>query len=87
MHFISVAVLWLCMILSADTYSATIELYVSPQGRGNTCSMPYPCSITTTQEKVRSLNQKMNGDIIIYVRGGVPLSNILNIPSAAISQT
>jgi hypothetical protein len=44
--------------------------YAAPNGSGNTCSEAAPCSLTGARDKVRTINQNMTGDIVVYLRGG-----------------
>lgn len=41
---------------------------VSPQGRGDSCSLFSPCDLLTAQSQARAA--KINGDALIYLRGG-----------------
>jgi hypothetical protein len=46
------------------------NFFVSPNGKGETCSQSAPCSIATAQSKVRSLNKNMPQDLTISFKGG-----------------
>ncbi|MBC8160807.1 MAG: right-handed parallel beta-helix repeat-containing protein, partial [Roseiflexaceae bacterium] len=44
--------------------------YAAPDGAGTTCSLIVPCSLGGARDKVRSVNNSMTGDIVVYLRGG-----------------
>jgi len=50
--------------------SANVEVIVSPNGSGSDCTLSNPCSLQDGRNKVRTLNNNMNADIIVYLRGG-----------------
>ncbi|MCD8184887.1 MAG: hypothetical protein LUD68_00035, partial [Rikenellaceae bacterium] len=72
-----VAAALVLLLCSTVTYSQK-SLYVSPEapkGGKGTLQSPYG-SIEEAQAAVRKLNRKMNGDITVYLRGGVyPISS------------
>ena len=45
-------------------------IYVSPGGKGDACTRLSPCSLETARNKVRTLNQNMQQDLIIWLAGG-----------------
>lgn len=45
-------------------------LYASPSGSGAVCSEALPCSLEGARDKVRTINDDMNGDIVVLLRGG-----------------
>jgi hypothetical protein len=58
------------------------RLYASPTGRGGGCSYESPCSLTEARDRVRSINENMRGDIVVYLRGGTyVLSSPLKLTS------
>jgi hypothetical protein len=50
--------------------AARDTVYVSPAGSGNRCSFEAPCSLAGARDRVRSVNENMRNDIIVYLRGG-----------------
>ena len=52
---------------SADPSSI---IYASPNGSGSICTLAAPCSLSGARDLVRTLNQAMTDDIVIYLRGG-----------------
>ena len=63
--------------------AAVTTLHVSPAGTGTSCAPTAPCSLTTAQAAVRSLNDSMSDDIVVELAGGVyRLSTPLRFTSA-----
>ncbi|GBG08959.1 putative carbohydrate-binding protein [Paenibacillus agaridevorans] len=51
--------------------NATIdEIFIDPDGSGTLCSIAAPCSLEGGRDKVRTINDDMDSDIIVYLRGG-----------------
>ncbi len=72
---ISTCVFFVISMLSLNidknaAFAATKFLYASPTGSGNTCSEKSRGSLESVKSKVRKLNRKMSGDIVVYLRGG-----------------
>jgi hypothetical protein len=44
--------------------------YAAPNGSGDVGSKDAPCSLQGARDLVRKVNQKMTGDIVVYLRGG-----------------
>src|SRR5215207_8249061 len=72
-----------CTLDSRDMLSsAKTSFYASPHGRGSECSYSSPCSLKQAQDKVRTVNGNMRGDITVYLRGGTyALSSPLRLRS------
>ncbi|WP_344056297.1 ricin-type beta-trefoil lectin domain protein, partial [Sphaerisporangium rubeum] len=51
--------------------AATTTLYAAPSGTGTACTSAQPCSLTSAQTAVRSLNGAMSGDIVVELADGV----------------
>ena len=45
-------------------------LYVSPDGKGNACTTIAPCSLTSVQQYLRSINTSMKTDITVILKNG-----------------
>ncbi|KAB8333182.1 right-handed parallel beta-helix repeat-containing protein [Scytonema tolypothrichoides VB-61278] len=45
-------------------------LYVSPDGKGNACTSTAPCTLTSAQQYVRSINTSMKTDITVILKNG-----------------
>lgn len=45
-------------------------VFAAPDGSGTDCSLQAPCSLSGAQQKVRTVNMQMQGDIWVYLRGG-----------------
>ncbi|MBP5977509.1 hypothetical protein HW132_33560, partial [Brasilonema sp. CT11] len=45
-------------------------LYVSPDGNGNACTSKAPCSLTSVQQSLRSVNTSMKNDITVILKNG-----------------
>ena len=58
--------------LSNAAVAAPIQTtyYASPTGSGTLGSKEAPCSLTGVRDLVRTVNKKMTGDIVVYLRGG-----------------
>lgn len=50
--------------------SPAFVFYAAPDGNGDTCSFVSACSLSSVQQKVRSVNAQMTGDVVVYLRGG-----------------
>ncbi|GGD78029.1 S-layer homology domain-containing protein [Paenibacillus nasutitermitis] len=50
--------------------SPNIQLFVSPEGTGNACSLADPCTLQAGRDKVRALNADMTANIDVLLRGG-----------------
>ncbi|MFY1651169.1 RICIN domain-containing protein [Solwaraspora sp. WMMB762] len=59
------------VVAAAPAMAATTTLYASPSGTGTSCSAAQPCSLTSAQSAVRSLNGAMSGDIVVQLADGV----------------
>ena len=46
-------------------------LYVAPDGSGSGLSAKTPCSLTAARDKIRTINGKMSGDIVVQIADGV----------------
>ncbi|NMG11034.1 right-handed parallel beta-helix repeat-containing protein [Brasilonema sp. UFV-L1] len=46
-------------------------IYVSPDGKGDTCTETAPCSLTSVQQYLRSINTSMNSDITVILKNGI----------------
>jgi hypothetical protein len=63
-------------LVSANGYpretrpAGPVVLYAAPEGAGVACTEKHPCSIYAAREKVRTLNQNMQADVVVYLRGG-----------------
>ncbi|MBL8029325.1 MAG: discoidin domain-containing protein [Fibrobacteres bacterium] len=57
--------------VSAFTATTFAELYVAPNGSGAACSKSSPGSLNSAREKIRTMNKTMNGDIVVFLRGGL----------------
>ncbi|MBD2848088.1 right-handed parallel beta-helix repeat-containing protein [Paenibacillus sp. IB182496] len=74
-----------CCPIGAPPAEAAIQAtyYASPAGSGSTCSAASPCSLVGARDKVRTANDAMTGDIVVYLRGGTyDLSATLTLGSA-----
>jgi len=72
---LSVLVILTCTPTAANAQALKLdsiqaELYASPSGTGNLCSVSSPCSIEDARNKVRTINQNMTGDIVVYLLDG-----------------
>ncbi len=50
--------------------SLTPPYYASPTGSGSACTRQMPCSLAGARDKVRTLNQGMTSDVVVYLLGG-----------------
>ncbi|MGH8001254.1 MAG: right-handed parallel beta-helix repeat-containing protein [Brasilonema sp.] len=46
-------------------------IYVSPDGKGDACTETAPCSLTSVQQYLRSINTSMNSDITVILKDGI----------------
>jgi hypothetical protein len=56
--------------LSAAAAPVQATYYASPDGSGSRGTLTAPCSLDGVRDLVRKINQRMNGDIVVYLRGG-----------------
>ncbi len=58
--------------------------YAAPNGAGTAGSLAAPASLTGARDLVRKVNQKMTGDIVVYLRGGTyPLTAPFTLEESA----
>jgi hypothetical protein len=61
---------WGCNNAFSQASSIQATFYVSPSGSGSVFSSSHPGNIEQVRAKVRSINQSMTGDIVVYLKEG-----------------
>src|SRR3954447_14625179 len=59
----------LAPMVSARAAAATV--FASPSGSGTACTAAQPCSLTSAQTRVRSLNTSLQDDLVVQLEDGI----------------
>lgn len=62
------AMVWLC--LHPMLFASMRSVFVSPDGKGDSCTRRHPCSLEMAQRRVRGFVREMDGDIVVTLAGG-----------------